>query len=121
MPYTVDDGFVKIPETEFNNLVNELTTLKAEREDAYDRAVLDQALRMDEELLPAEIARRMVEGESPLRVFRTYRRMSQQTLADAAKVSKTTISEIETGRKDGSIKTLIAIAHALNVDLDDLV
>jgi len=78
-------------------------------------------LRTEEELLPADLVRRMVEGESPIRVFRTYRSLTQQALAAAAKVSKTTISELETGRKIASIKTLSRIADVLNVDIDDLV
>lgn len=121
MFYTIENGFVKIPEQDFKGLVNELEALKSAREDALDRVALDQALRTDEELLPAALVRRMVEGESPLRVFRTYRELTQQALADAAQVSKTTISELETGRKDGSIKTLARIADVLNVDIDDLV
>ena len=121
MPYTIENGFVKIPKSEFDGLIHELESLKSAHEDALDRAALDHALRLDEELLPADLVRRMVEGESPLRIFRTYRGMSQQALADAAKVSKTTISELETGRKDGSVKTLAKIAKILNVDIDDLV
>lgn len=121
MSYVIENGFVKIPENEFNGMISELNALKEAMEERLDIAALDQALRLDEELLPADMVKRMVSGISPIRVFREYRGMTQQALADAANVSKTTISELETGRKTGSIKTLSAIAHALNVDIDDLV
>ncbi len=121
MPYTIENGFVKIPEPEFQGLLNELASLKEAKENAFDLAVLDQALRIDEENLPSDMVRRMVEGEHPIRAFRQYRALTQQALADKCGVSKTTISELETGRKQGSLKTLSAIAEALNVDIDDLV
>lgn len=121
MSYIIENGFVKVPEREFDGMLSELKSLKEAKEDRLDIAALDQALRLDEELLPAELVKRMVNGESPIRVFREYRGLTQQALADAASVSKTTISELESGRKDGSIKTLSAIADTLNVDIDDLV
>ena len=114
MPYAIENGFVKVPQKDFEGLIEKL-------EDAQDRLALDEALRQNEERFPGELVQRMVEGEAPLRVFRQYRGLTQQALADAAKVSKTTISELETGRKDGSIKTIARIADVLNVDIDDLV
>ncbi len=121
MPYTVENGFVKIPEHEFKGLMSEIETLRMAHEDALDIAALDKALAEDEEALPGDLVKRMVEGESPVRVFRNWRGMSQQALADAASLSKTTISEIETGRKTGSVGSLARIAKVLDVDIDDLI
>jgi len=121
MDYVTENGFVKVPKREFEGMLSEIQNLKEAMEDRLDIAALDQALRLDEELLPAELVKRMVNAESPVRVFREHRGLTQQALADAAGVSKTTISELESGRKDGSIKTLSAIADTLNVDIDDLV
>jgi transcriptional regulator with XRE-family HTH domain len=61
-----------------------------------------------------------VKGESPLRVWREHRGLTQQALADAAGVGKSYISQLEAGTKTGAIGTLRAIASALRVDLDDL-
>ncbi len=74
----------------------------------------------EEELVPAEYVSRMSEGESPIRVWRDFRGMSAKDLAAAAGISTAFLSEIETGKKDGSIATLKAIADALKIDLDDL-
>jgi len=114
MPYAIENGFVKVPQKDFEALTERL-------EDALDRQALDEAVRKAEEYFPAKVARRMVEGESPLKAFRTYRGLTQQALADATGVSKTTICELETGRKQGSVKTLARIAKALGVDIDDLI
>jgi transcriptional regulator with XRE-family HTH domain len=47
--------------------------------------------------------------------------MTQAALAEKAGVNRVTVAEIETGRKQGSIATLRALADALRVSLDDLV
>lgn len=75
----------------------------------------------DEELVPASVADRLIEGESPLKVWRDYRCMSQSELARVAKVARVQIVDIEAGRANGSVRTLAALADALNVTLDDLV
>ncbi len=47
--------------------------------------------------------------------------MTLEGLATAAGIGTAYLSEIETGRKDGSLSVLKAIAGALQVDLDDIV
>lgn len=46
--------------------------------------------------------------------------MSQEELANRAHLSVSMIQSIETGRRDGSTKTLIALATALNTTPNDL-
>ena len=74
-----------------------------------------------EELVPASVVNRILDGESPLRVWREYRGLTQQALADAAGVGKYYISQIELGRKNGTVETIGRLAHALELDLGDLV
>ncbi len=71
-------------------------------------------------VLPHEFAMRIVGGEHPVRVWRDYRGMSAVALAEAAKVSKTYLSEIETGKKPGSIEAYKGLACALGVPVDSL-
>jgi len=73
-----------------------------------------------EELIPSEFVDRMVDGESPVRVWREYRGLSAKDLAANAGISTAYLSEIETGKKDGSVSALKSIADALKLDLDDL-
>lgn len=51
--------------------------------EAYDRAMSDPG-----EAIPADYVRRMVEGESPLRVFRDLRGLTQMGLAERANVNR---------------------------------
>lgn len=85
----------------------------------FDRAKAALAAGEDE-LLPADYANRLLNGENPLRVYRELRGMTQVVLAEKAGVSRVTVAEIETGRKQGSVTTLRALADALGVSIDDL-
>ncbi|WP_366655368.1 helix-turn-helix transcriptional regulator [Fodinicurvata sp. EGI_FJ10296] len=81
-----------------------------------------QAIRRSvDQLTPAAVSRRVNAGENPVRVWREHRRMTLEGLATAAGIGTAYLSEIETGRKDGSLSVLKAIAGALQVDLDDIV
>ena len=74
-----------------------------------------------EETWPMEIVVAKANGENPIRVYRKYRGMTITELATAAGISQPHLSDIETGKKTGSVDVLKRIAVALKVDLDDLV
>ncbi|WP_305043155.1 helix-turn-helix domain-containing protein [Geoalkalibacter sp.] len=71
-----------------------------------------------EVMIPAEIVRRELDGELPIKLWREHRGLTQQELADRAGISKPYLSQIETGRRQGTVDTLSAIARALDVSLD---
>ena len=75
----------------------------------------------EEELIPAELADRMINGESPLRVYRDYRGLTQTALAKKSDVNRVQIADIEAGRNNGSVATLQKLSAALGVMIDDLV
>lgn len=87
---------------------------------AYDRAKAALAAG-EEELIPAEFADRLLDGESPIRVYRDLRGMTQKTLSEASGVNRVYIAEIEAGKKPGSAHSLKALAQALSVSVDDLI
>lgn len=70
--------------------------------------------------IPATVAHRIAEGENPVRVWRENRGLKAVALARAAGISPAYLSEIETGKKDGTFRTMASIARVLNVSLDDL-
>ena len=74
-----------------------------------------------EELVPAHVAHRLIDGEAPLRVWREHRGLSQSALARASGVNRVQIVEIEAGRNSGSVRTLRKLADALGVAVDDIV
>lgn len=112
--------------------MNEMVTIPREEYDrlraaAEDLADLQAYGRIkaalsagEDELIPMEYANRLLNGDSPLRVYRDLLGMTQAALAEKAGVNRVTVAEIETGRKQGSIATLRALAGALRVSLDDL-
>ncbi|TFL18689.1 helix-turn-helix transcriptional regulator [Jannaschia formosa] len=108
---------VTIPRSEYDAL----RAAAAELEDvtAHDdaRAALS---RGEEELVPEPFASRIMDGESPVRVFRELRGHSQSALARLSGVNRVQIVEIEGGRATGSAATLGRLAAALKVTLDDL-
>lgn len=71
--------------------------------------------------LPHDFAMRIIAGDHPVRVWREYRGMSAVALAEAAGLSKPYLSEIETGKKPGSVDAFKAMASALGVPMDALV
>ncbi|MDO9414857.1 helix-turn-helix domain-containing protein [Pararhizobium sp.] len=75
----------------------------------------------EEELIPAELVDRLIDGDNPVRVWREFRGLPAKDLAAAAGISAAYISEIETGKKEGSLAVLKAIAKVLRIELDDLV
>ena len=83
--------------------------------------ILERIKAGTEELIPAAVVDRLLDGEAPLTVWRAYRGLSQSELARQSGVNRIQIIDIESGRKTGSVTTLKKLATALRVDLDDLV
>ncbi len=104
--------------------VDEWRRVCALAEDAEDIRAADQAERElaagYDEAVPMEIVAKLLEARHPLSVWRRYRNLTQQELADAAGIGKSYISQIESGAKTGSVKCLRRIAEVLGVDIDDL-
>ena len=71
----------------------------------------------DSDNLPPEVLDTLsARQESPVKILRKFRNLTQQELADAAGLSRPYLTEIEKMRKPGSIKALKAIAGALALD-----
>lgn len=72
--------------------------------------------------LPDSVKEELALGQkNPIKIIRKHRGMTQADLAEVSGISRPYITEIETGRKDGSIRALKAIAEALNVSMDILI
>jgi transcriptional regulator with XRE-family HTH domain len=62
-----------------------------------------------------------MDGAHPIRVWRQHRGLTQQQLAKAAGISVPYLSQIESGKRQGSAEVLAAIAKELGLSLDDIV
>ncbi len=69
---------------------------------------------------PAEPLYRISHGENPVRIWRQHRGLTATELARRAGVSGGYLSAIETGRQEGSVRVLRALAGVLDTDVDDL-
>lgn len=111
------ERLVVLPEAEYQALV-------AAAEDAADVAAV-QAFRRklaagEEEFVPGDVAARLLDGESPIRVWREHRGFTSAALAERAGIGQGYLSQIETGKREGTIETLKKLAEALGVSLDDI-
>ena len=106
-----------IPYRLYLQLQEELEMLQDVR--AYDEA--KRAIAAGEEIVPSRVTYAIMDGENAVKVWREYRGMTQQQLAEAAGISTSYLSQIEGSRRRGSAEVLAAIAKALRLTIDDLI
>ena len=112
----IEDDKVTLNRRDFDRLLDAIENI-ADAQIGRDA----QANRDRGKYLPIDQAERIFAGEHPLRVWREHRGMSLTALAAKAKVQKSYVSEIETGKKHGTAVTLKALATALGLTVDDLI
>ena len=71
--------------------------------------------------LPSAFAMRVLEGEHPLKVWRDFKGFSLSALAKASNISKGYLSEIEAGKKPGSIEAYKTMADILDLPVDAII
>lgn len=75
----------------------------------------------NESSLPENILNELAAGQNhPVKVIRTFRGLTQNELAQQSGISRPYLTEIETGKKDGSLRAMKSIAQALGVSVGDL-
>ena len=110
------EDYAVVPLAEYEALRN------AVNEDAIDAAIMKRVLEdPDQELVPFTLVKRIADGEHPVRVWREFRGMRAGGLATAAGIANSYLSDIENGKKPGSINAMKRIAIALDVTIDDLI
>ena len=75
----------------------------------------------NDEARPWQVVERQHAGEHPVAVLRDLRHMSREDLALPVGAEPAVIEAIETYQQEGKRRLMLDIAHALRVDLDDLV
>lgn len=112
------ERLVVMPEEEYERLLDAADEAAAVA--AVDR--FEQKLAAgEEEFIPAEYVYRMLDGENRVAVWREFRGLTAKALAEAAGITQAYLSQIETGKRDGTIGTMKKIADALKLTIDDLV
>lgn len=108
------EAFAVLPIDEYRELVQRLEDL----EDAQD---LRSYRTNPDESYPSEVVNRLLDGETPVKVWREYRRLTQGQLAEHTGVTVAHISQIESGKRECSVKLLRALTRVLEVDADLLI
>jgi ribosome-binding protein aMBF1 (putative translation factor) len=108
------ETLVVVPLAEYQALIDAADVADARR-------IMADIASGREELIPAAVVDRFLAGENAIRVWREYRGLSASELAAKAGLSAAYVSELEIGKKTGTVDTLRKIADALGLTLDDLV
>ncbi len=106
-----------IPYKEYQKLVEASEMLADIRDFDATRAQIE----VGEELIPSQVVYALLDGENPIRVWREYRKLTQQQVAEQAELSKPYLSQLESGKRRGSVEILKRIAKVLDLSLEDLV
>ncbi len=106
-----------IPYKEYQRLVEASEMLADIRDFDATRAQIEAG----EELIPSQVVYALLDGENPIRVWRAYRKLTQQQLAEQAELSKPYLSQLESGKRRGSVEILKRIAKVLDLSVEDLV
>ena len=106
--------FAVLPFAEYEQLISIA-------EDKIDAADVLAFRESREETFPEEVLDALLAGDNPIKVYRTYRKMTQTGLASAVGKSLPYIAKLESGERKGSVDVLSDIAEALGVELDHLI
>jgi len=109
--------YAVVPIKDFERLLEAWEMLEDIRD--FDTAMGE--IMAGEELVPLEVVDAVLGGENPIKVWRHYRRLTQEDLAKKAGITKGYLSQIERGKRVGTADKLSGIANALNLTIDDLI
>jgi DNA-binding transcriptional regulator YiaG len=109
-----------LPKAEYDRLVE-----RANSEDIGTARVVRKAKQAiaagQEVVLPKAVVDRLAAGESPIRVLREWKDMTQMEMSFRTNISQGHLSDLENGRRTGTPEALRKIANVLKVPLDLLV
>lgn len=107
-----------VPYKTYRELIEKAEMLQDIQDYDHAKASLESGA---EELIPSELVYAILDGENPLKVWREYRRILQQELARMAEISVPYLSQLETGKRKGSLEVLTRLSQALQVTLEDII
>ena len=102
--------------------IEDYRRMVASLEDIEDMRAFEQALKEHKagDTIPGEIVDAIIDGETPLRAWRLYRKLTLVSLAERTGISESYISQIENGKKTGTLDVYRRLATVLDVEPDDL-
>jgi helix-turn-helix protein len=110
-----------IPHKEYESLVARAAEADEDKGTARLVSRARAAISAGAPILPKRVVDRLANGENPIRVIRDWRDVPQTYLSLKTGLSQGYISDVETGRRNGTAAALRLIADVLEVPLDLLV
>lgn len=102
----------------------ELARLEHENEElrAHIEDLIAYRETCEQESFDSDFVRSLIlKQQSPLKLWREQRGLTQKELSQRSQVSQGIISEIESGKRRGSIDNFKSFADVLDCDVDDLI
>jgi DNA-binding transcriptional regulator YiaG len=118
---TARGEFAILPRKEYEALAAKAAEADEDAGTARIVARARKEIGADALLLPKDVVDRLAKGEHPVRVLREWRDVSQMYLSSETGLSQGYVSDVETGRRNGTAAALRLIADVLKVPLDLLV
>ena len=85
----------------------------------YEKAV-EEIEKNGTEYFPMELVYALAGDANPIKTWREYRNLSQNELAEKTGISIPYLSQLEAGKRKGSVRVISALAKELNITVDDL-
>jgi DNA-binding XRE family transcriptional regulator len=98
--------------------IEEWRAIQTRLEDLED--IADAEAARHEETFPAEFVDRLLEGESPLRVWRQHRGLSLRNLAERSGAAEQDLASIENENRTPATDLCQRLARLLDCDPEDL-
>jgi DNA-binding XRE family transcriptional regulator len=106
-----------VPFDEWEKIISRMEDL----EDIRDARNISAEIAAGVETFPADFVKRLSSGESRLKVWREYRKLTLAKLAKACGVSIPAISQIENDKRTPSVDLLLKLSNALCCEMEDLI
>ncbi len=110
------EELVILPKADYDAMIEALSEAE---EDAADVAAYDLAIEAigddSTPFLPEAISAFLLGGDGLLKAIRKWRGLSQVDLAERVGVAQGYISDLESGRRQGTPETLVRLADALDI------
>ena len=113
-----------IPLDEYKRLraLEKLEEKEDERDIRVAKAIMARVKAGKEPLIPAEVVDMTVfGGMHHIRAWRKYRGLTAEKLAKKAKIARAYLTQIETGKRKGTVAVYRALAKALGVSVEHLI
>ena len=90
-------------------------------EDMLDARIINEMKSQNQETIPGEFINRIfIDDESPIRVYREWRQYSMQYVAEKVGITQSYLSNIETGKREGTISLYQKLALVLNIEINHI-